>query len=474
MTSNQGKVLLTAVLGTGLAGALYLAHSRPAMFGNTTYLAELLFLQLLVLAIWNFRCWFFPFLMVGFLWAGMHVPLANTWTSGRWALLAAGAGAGVAVYMTQSQHRFGAFHFLAALAVLTSGISAFISDAPAITSLKAGSLLLLFAYAACGGRAAIVGREVRFVAGLITACEIIVYASALFYFVVGLEIWGNPNSLGLAMAITSPVLLWGILTSESRKDRGRRMLAFGLAVALLVWSNSRASLLASALAMTVLCLTLRKKRLVLQGAALALCLVSVLALAAPSKLHDFLSESNETLVYKGHREEGMLGSRKGPWQDTVDSVQQHPWFGTGFGTSAVEERHAEVGVFSSTTATSREHGSSYLAIVEWTGIAGVLPFFTLVLVLFRRILLGVRWLYRTGNAAHPAVPIMLVLLTGLLHAGFEDWLFAVGYYMTVFFWTLAFSFMDFAPVAATSVVSVRARTTPQFPANRFWMPTPGR
>jgi O-antigen ligase len=30
---------------------------------------------------------------------------------------------------------------------------------------------------------------------------------------------------------------------------------------------------------------------------------------------------------------GILGSRQSPWEDRISSVKQHPWFGTGFGTS---------------------------------------------------------------------------------------------------------------------------------------------
>ncbi len=50
------------------------------------------------------------------------------------------------------------------------------------------------------------------------------------------------------------------------------------------------------------------------------------------------------------------------------------------------------------------------------------------------------------NIGHYVVPVTMVLAAGLIHAGFEDWLFAVGYYLSVFFWVLAFSFLDHAAV----------------------------
>jgi len=55
----------------------------------------------------------------------------------------------------------------------------------------------------------------------------------------------------------------------------------------------------------------------------------------------------------------------------------------------------------------------------------------------------VLWVRRTGDASSAALPIALVVIAGLVHAAFEDWLFAVGYYLCVFFWSLAFALNDF-------------------------------
>jgi len=59
------------------------------------------------------------------------------------------------------------------------------------------------------------------------------------------------------------------------------------------------------------------------------------------------------------------------------------------------------------------------------------------------------YLRRTGDASHYSVPLMMIVIAGLIHAGFEDWLFAVGYYLTVFFWTQAFLLMDVVPGSST-------------------------
>ena len=42
----------------------------------------------------------------------------------------------------------------------------------------------------------------------------------------------------------------------------------------------------------------------------------------------------------------------------------------------------------------------------------------------------------------PAVVAAAIVLAGLANAAFEDWLLAVGYYMSVIFWILALSLRD--------------------------------
>jgi hypothetical protein len=50
-----------------------------------------------------------------------------------------------------------------------------------------------------------------------------------------------------------------------------------------------------------------------------------------------------------------------------------------------------------------------------------------------------------------------MLFAGLVHAFFEDWLIAVGYYLTVFFWVSAFWLVDLMP--ARVAVAVRGASS---------------
>jgi hypothetical protein len=66
----------------------------------------------------------------------------------------------------------------------------------------------------------------------------------------------------------------------------------------------------------------------------------------------------------------------------------------------------------------------------------------------------------------------MVMIAGLIHAGFEDWLFAVGYYLCVFFWSLAFVLIDVLPIAAPNFAFTNAAFVPS-PSN-LDLAMPGR
>ena len=432
-----GLVLAVATIGIHLAGTM------PGLFGSQNVIGGVIFLQVLIASIWKFRQTFFAFLMIAFTGAGMDVPSSGTWATLRWAVLVAGAIAGFVIFMHDRRRQFGVMHLIAFCCVLGAFVSASVSAFPKAAFLKAFSLLLLFLFVSSGGRLAILGREKQFLKGLLFSCEAVVYLSAIAYFIVHLEIWGNPNSLSLVMGVVvAPVLLWGSLISSNRIIRWRYAIGSFLAIILMFFGLSRAAVIASFISMGLLLIVARKSKLLIPAAMVAMSALALAALWNPSALQSYGSESAATLLYKGHQNEGVMGSRLTPWQDTVRTIRQHPWFGTGFGTSSTGFSGEDVDQFSSNSSTNREHGSSYLMIFEWVGLIGILPFMALFVLLIARIARIVRGLYKAKDLSHPAVPIVLVLLAALIHAGFEDWLFAVGYYLTVLFWTFAFMLID--------------------------------
>jgi O-antigen ligase len=453
---------------------LYVGYRRPGYFASSTYLGGLIFLEGLLGAIWFYRSVFFPLVTVAFLFAGMNLPLGGVWTSARWLVLGAGALVGCFIMLKEHRARFHWFHLLALTTGLAALVSAVVSRYPGFALLKAFSLVLLFFYAACGVRLAVIGRENRFFNGLLIGCEIFVGGIAVLY-ALGIQAMGNPNSLGAVMGVVGvPLLLWGSLLEENVFLHKRRQFLCLVAMYLTLHSHSRSGLLAAFISCGLLCLALRRYRLFALGTMAVLVLVSSSAIFDHDAFSRVVSSTTEQVLYKGKDPNvGVFGSRQTPWQDAVESFHKHFWFGSGFGTTdngLDATQSLQSGRLATTADAASENGSSYLTIVTWVGVLGTIPFFLLLLAVLGNVGRTVSWMWRTGDPLHPAVPLATVILAGLVHVAFEDWLFAVGYYLCVFFWSLAFILADFAPSASELAHAVQ--WTPRKYVRQGWTDVP--
>jgi O-antigen ligase len=453
---NSVKVLYSAAILLGVGVALYFFYRHLPYFGNVSLLGGALMLEILIASIWKYEERFFVLMMVAFIWAGLAVPLQEAWRGGgRWLVLAAGAAVGFIVWTKIPRRPFGTMHLMAFFCVSAAFVSATVSPWIQMALLKALSLFLLFTYCASGARVAVLGREERFFRGLLWGCELTVYVTAVAYFGLGDSIWGNPNSLGAAMSIgVFPVLLWGWFTDDRPGEKVRRLAALLLCTYLVYFSMARAGMV-SIMAVTLLFfICLHQYRLLVKVVAFGLALIAINGMVDPGALNNKLEGVTDTVLYKGHKEGGVFGSRKTPWEKTKTSLKEHPWFGTGYGTAPTgEDPGTSFGIVSSTAETSREHGSSYMAIAEWLGLLGVLPFLAILALTALNVWKVCRWTWRTGNPRHYSIPLAMVVLSGLIHAGFEDWLFAVGAYPCVFFWVFAFLLADLVPGAVEAPVA---------------------
>ena len=442
------RVLAIASIALGLLLAAGFLLFRVSEFANVKFLGGLLLLEILVVCVWRYEQRFFLLLIVAFVWAGIRVPLQATWTSGRWAVLATGAVTGFIIWMRKTRARFSAFHLVALVCCVSALVSATVSPFPRTAVLKALSLFLLFLYGSGGARAATFGREERLFNGLLWGCEIVVWVTAIAYFGLGSDFWGNPNSLGVAMSVGAfPILFWGWFTSKPGLVRWRRLLTLLGCSFLGFFSLERAGMVAIVALTLAFCFCVRQYKLLMKVALLALGAIGVIGMVKPAELSEFAVSVQDAILYKGgHREEGVLGSRWAPWEKTISNIKQNPWFGTGYGTSPTgEDVGFGSGTYSSSAETAREHGSSYMTILEWMGLLGVLPFVVLLgLNAFHLLRVGL-WLRRAGHASHYSVPLGMVLFAGFIHATFEDWMFAPGSYFCVYFWTFAFILTDLLP-----------------------------
>jgi O-antigen ligase len=452
-------------------GALFLilaAERRPFLFANATNLGALILLEVALACLWQFDKVFLPVTMGAFLLPATGLPFGVESFTARWVFLAVGALVGFVVWIRKDRDKhFGLFHLIALFCVLSALASASTSSASKTGMLKVASLFLLFLYASTGGRLAMAGREKAFVRGLILACEGIVFVTAGFY-LIGFSVFGNPNNLGAIIGvIATPVLLWAALTATTRRERQCRYTALALCGILLYISVCRAAIVADVIVVIVLTIALRRPGLLLRAAFVGALLLEIMAVANPSHMGQLLDSLTGRFVFKteGRANSGVFGSRTAPWENTIAAVKQHPWFGSGFGTTDLgsEQVGREGSAIYTVEGVNREHGSSYLAMAEYMGMVGILPFLVLLLMVVRAGARVYSWMRRSGSAFHYAVPFALITLAGLVNAAFEDWLFAAGSYLCVFFWVSAFLLVDIASANAAETPSPAFAGSPAGP-----------
>jgi hypothetical protein len=91
----------------------------------------------------------------------------------------------------------------------------------------------------------------------------------------------------------------------------------------------------------------------------------------------------------------------------------------------------------------------------------VVPFALLLLLAAHNVTKAFLWVWNTGDYFSAAAAAAAVVTAGLIHAAFEDWMFAVGYYVCVFFWTIAFILVDVLPSASSAHAPESAATFEQ-------------
>ena len=427
-----------------VAGAAYWAYFNPYSLGDSGTYLFLIGAQLLLWAVFHYRRVFFLVVMISFLLAGTNVPFRGIWGAARWPVLLCAGIVGLVLWLKEEKHHFGAIHLLALFCVVAALTSAVVSAFPRTALLKSMSLLLLFAYTTSGARISILNREWQYPRTLVTVCEVAAYLIGISHFGAHFPIFGNPNSLGAVLGVVVvPLLAWGLMIADSTMLRRRRAFALAISASLLVVSHSRSGLLAGIIASAFLLLSLKRYRFFLRCATAGVAVVAVVGIWSPDLIWRSADTVQSDLIYKGHRNSGLLASRRQPWDATLATIQSHPFLGGGFGTTetgAEDERGAST--FSTTAGTSREHGNSYLALLEWVGLVGIVPFLLLLGCVLLEVRAVSRYMRHTLDGSHPAIPLAMVCLAGLVGTLFEDWLFAVGYYLTVFVWSTVFCLAD--------------------------------
>jgi len=437
MIDNSKSIRIFPLIGAAsILFLLLLSVKRPYMFGESNVLA-LLVLVVAGLIASQYETHFWTLMIGVFFWAGTGLPLAEAMNLFRWVVLGLGAFLAIAYYARRSNRvPFNYLHLLALFMAVAAFASALVSVNPMMTVLKALSVSALFVYAAIGARILWAANPEPFVRKLVVMAEVLVYFSVVCYS-ASFEVWGNANSLGLIMGcICWPVLLWRLILPANGQSSPRRYLALFCCGALLILSLSRASIAAAFLISIFLLVGARRYRTLLMGLSLVIAILLNAYLVMPERF----KEASDAVLYKKGEHGNFMDSRQKPWERSLRNFRDHPWLGLGFG---VADNSAEWRFGYATQGwQTRERGSSYLTMLETTGIVGTVFFALLILGLIRESWRVFSWLRRTGKVNQPAVLAASIILGGLVNAFFEDWLLAVGYYMSVIFWVLALSLRD--------------------------------
>jgi hypothetical protein len=182
MSKPAGNILLPIAFVLGCLFAISVAVFYPGYASDAGILGMLVFLEIVLAAIWNYEQRFFLLLIPVFFFAGAGAPPPGFWSAGRCFVLGTGALAGVAYFLKDRRYRLGGFHLVALFCIIVAVASCSASLYGQDALFKVFSFSLLFLYAASGMRVvAVQWRERQFFSGLLLFCELLTYLSAVCF-----------------------------------------------------------------------------------------------------------------------------------------------------------------------------------------------------------------------------------------------------------------------------------------------------
>jgi hypothetical protein len=238
---------------------------------------------------------------------------------------------------------------------------------------------------------------------------------------------GNPNLLGVMIATSTAIVVWRLYMSWS-KVRARTLWFVVLAAYLVVLylTASRASYLVFAGVLSGLLIALGMRRVALASVVTAVAMTLFLLLAP--ELTDDAVQRN---VYKYSPDGTLLYSREENLTESYGAALTGGSAGIGYGVSVGESDFD--GGFTA-VGYGREKGNSQLAIVEETGVVGLLLYAVLIGAIFVEL---IRCFSRARGEAKILLGIVIGTLGGmLLQSAFEAWWVAPGSPEFGFFWMM--------------------------------------
>lgn len=253
---------------------------------------------------------------------------------------------------------------------------------------------------------------------------LITLLSALWV-VVGLPNMGPGDFSGVmwhSLTLAPIVAMVGVyaLIKAVNTSLGRWHALYFLTVMLILVTASRSSLVALLLA-SLVTVALKAKRSPLVIVLIVSFFIPVITM--PNEVLSGLNTIVPNSLISGLIRKEFNHSREGHWEARWDEFRSSPWLGIGFSTS----EEGSVGFNEESGAV--ETGSSYLAILSMTGIAGVSAFLFLVISLMSKTIAV--WRYLSGQQQ---MEICGFACFWFVHLGAEGYIYAVGSLFCLAFW----------------------------------------
>lgn len=242
---------------------------------------------------------------------------------------------------------------------------------------------------------------------------------------------GGSNMFGSMLAMCAPYLLWKVYHNWGRMKVRLVWLALCfVGLYYLMAASSRGAMMIVFITMAGMFLSLGLRRRV-QIFIMSIGAIGIVVIAMP----DTLEYLQQKFIYKNASHlQGVFYTRLDPWKISYDKAQQGGLFGGGYGVS-IGDKTGEFKFSLTSVKYGREKGNSQLAIVEETGVIGLLLYGVSLFFLFLRLVNAARqWPTGSGKVM---MTLTTYLLVGMIAGScFEAWWVAPGSPESVYFWVM--------------------------------------
>lgn len=236
----------------------------------------------------------------------------------------------------------------------------------------------------------------------------------------------GPNMMGSMLAMSLPYLLWQVWRRwDVPRWRSFWILACMTNLTFILITQSRASLLVAFCSLGGICLAFSRRKSLSAGLLFAMVVVLIVTVRP-----DLQARFVQQVIYK-HTDD-IFYTRIQPWTESWEKAQLGGFLGAGYGVS-IGSGTWRGGLTSA--GYGREKGNSQLAIVEETGLVGLVFYLIMVITLVSRIYGS----FATAKNRHAKIALGLAFgaVVGMLvQSVFEAWWVAPGAPEAVAFWAL--------------------------------------